>query len=416
MENILRLIAALSMTVAVAALPARLEAQSTYFPEPGDDRWERRTPAQAGMDAGRLARAIAYADTVEARRFSANPRDLTQRIQDTRTERQETHTRIIGPVKNRGPVTGLILRGGYIVAEFGEPERVDMMFSASKSFISHTFGVALDRRLIRDVNDFVKRYVPSDGYVHGDYIAEGEQGAPGGKRPLFDSERNEKIKWDHLLRHTSEWEGVLFGKPHNFNRLGRRNPPDKPLQEPGTFYHYSNTRVNVLAASLLRVFRRPLPQVLKEHLMDPIGGSSTWEWHGYETSWFTIDGMPMQSVSGGGNWGGGVWMSAYDMARVGYLGLRRGNWNGKRILSEEFYRQATTPTAVPTGMGFMNFALNTTGSHGKLPRSAYYHSGAMNRIYVIPEHDMVVVIRWIDDFEGFMDRVLDSITSAPRAD
>lgn len=380
-----------------------------YFPPAGNQNWERRDPARQGMDPQRLQAAIQYAIEAETRRFSENPRDLTQRIQDTRTERQETHTRIIGPVKDRGAVTGVIIRNGYIVAEWGDPERVDMMFSASKSFISHTFGIAWDQGLIRDPEDRLVEYVPSAAYVYGDYIAEGEAGAPGGRRPLFDSDRNSRIRWDHLLRHTSEWEGVLFGKPHNFNRLGRRSPPDHPLQEPGTFYHYSNTRVNVLAASLLRVFRRPLPQVLKEHVMDPIGASGTWEWHGYENSWFNIDGVMMQSVSGGGNWGGGVWMSALDMARVGYLGLRRGSWNGTRLLSEDFFRAATTQGPVPSGTGYMNFSLNQAGRHGNLPRNAYWHSGAMNRIYVVPDHDLVVVIRWIDDFVGFMDHVLAAI-------
>jgi hypothetical protein len=46
---------------------------------------------------------------------------------------------------------------------------------------------------------------------------------------------------------------------------------------------------------------KPLPVVLKDKIMDPIGASSTWRWYGYENSFVNIDGVMMQSVSGGGH-------------------------------------------------------------------------------------------------------------------
>ena len=67
-------------------------------------------------------------------------------------------------------------------------------------------------------------------------------------------------------------------------------------------------RVNRLALALLRVFREPLPSVLKRRIMDPIGASQTWQWHGYENSYVEIDGKRMQSVSGGAHWGGGIFI------------------------------------------------------------------------------------------------------------
>ena len=61
----------------------------------------------------------------------------------------------------------------------------------------------------------------------------------------------------------------------------------------------------MLALAALHVWRRPLPQVLRDMVMNPIGASNTWRWHGYENSWVVIDGLNVQSVSGGGHWGGG---------------------------------------------------------------------------------------------------------------
>ena len=72
-----------------------------------------------------------------------------------------------------------------------------------------------------------------------------------------------------------------------------------------SYFKYNDVRVNVLAYSLLNIFREPLPKVLKSNIMDPIGTSSSWRWFGYENSWTTIDGLQMQSVSGGGHSGGG---------------------------------------------------------------------------------------------------------------
>ena len=81
--------------------------------------------------------------------------------------------------------------------------------------------------------------------------------------------------------------------------------------EPGTFFKYNDTRVNVLALSLLYVLKQPLPDVLKTSIMDPIGASSTWHWEAYDNAWVEIDGKRMKSITGGGHFGGGMFISAY---------------------------------------------------------------------------------------------------------
>jgi CubicO group peptidase (beta-lactamase class C family) len=59
--------------------------------------------------------------------------------------------------------------------------------------------------------------------------------------------------------------------------------------------------VNLLAYSLLEVMRKPLPVVLRERIMEPIGASTTWRWYGYDNSFVNIDGQMIESVSGGGH-------------------------------------------------------------------------------------------------------------------
>ena len=393
--------------LAVLAAPGAVASQVVYYPGPGD-AWERRAPAQVGLDARLIDEAIAFAKASETK----GPRDLE--AAHYQSFGREPFGEGIGPFKTRGDPTGLILRHGYIVAEWGDPDRVDMTFSVTKSFLSTTVGLAVDRGLIRSVQDRVADYMAPVVLVrHGN----GGAAEIDGESALlpFDTPHNRKITWDHLLRQTSDWEGTLWGKPEWADR-----PTGEPTQwrtrarhEPGSAYEYNDVRVNVLALAALNVWRRPLPQVLKELVMDPIGASQTWRWFGYENSWVLMDGVAVQSVSGGGHWGGGMFISARDQARFGYLTLRRGKWKDRQILSEAWVRMALTPTPVQPTYGFMNWFVNTDRKFlPSAPASAFAHMGSgTNMIYVDPENDLVIVARWIERgaIDGLVQRVIGAV-------
>jgi CubicO group peptidase (beta-lactamase class C family) len=93
-------------------------------------------------------------------------------------------------------------------------------------------------------------------------------------------------------------------------------------------------RVNALALALTHLWKRPLPEVLKQYVADPIGMSDSWHWEGYDNSWIDLDGKRIHVVSGGGHWGGGMFISARDQARLGLLGLNKGKWGTTQILSD----------------------------------------------------------------------------------
>jgi CubicO group peptidase (beta-lactamase class C family) len=388
-----------------AQRPARTAPATGYFPGAGES-WTRRTPRQAGMDSARLAEAVAFAVSSEARA----PRNLE--LAHYRTFGREPFGVAVGAFSERGDPTGVILRNGYIVAEWGDPHRVDMTFSVTKSFLSTTVGLAFDRGMLR-VTDRVRDHMAPTLVLGNAGQANGaERMGEATLLHLFETPHNRTITWDHLLRQTSDWEGTLWGKPEWADRPGQNTAEwtTRARVAPGTAYEYNDVRVNVLALAALNVWRRPLPQVLKEHVMDPIGASSSWRWYGYDNSWVNLDGVAVQSVSGGGHWGGGMFISARDMARFGHLTLRRGRWNGRQILSEEWVRMALTPTGPQPTYGFMNWFLNTDRKQWpSAPASAFGHVGnGTNIIYVDPEHDVVAVVRWIENnaVDGFVKRLL----------
>ena len=355
------------LTLFVSLSITSLHAQ--YYP---DTDWQIKTPAELKMSSRWIDSAISFA------MHNENKVDRDLRIADMKAYANEPFYKIAGPVKQRGGPAGIIIKNGYIVGQWGDIKRVDMDFSATKSYLSTVTGLALDAKLIKNVNDKVNEYVEE----------------------TFDGEHNSKITWDHLLTQSSDWYGTLFGIYDWADRPDKNGKLDdwrnRKLFEPGEHFKYNDVRVNLLAYSLLQVWRKPLPVVLKEKIMDPIGASTTWRWYGYDNSFVNIDGVMMQSVSGGGHFGGGLFINTIDQARFGLLFLRKGKWKDKQIISEKWIDAARQPSHANKSYGYM-WWLNAENKFPGIPSSVYYAEGfGGNYIMVDNEHDLVVVARWLD--------------------
>lgn len=340
-------------------------ASSVYYPGRGDS-WQNRQPAEAGFDTELLEQAVAFAKTQETRQ----PRDFSTQVQNFGA--------LLGPMpKERAETNGIIIRHGYIVAEWGDTAHVDPTYSIAKSFLSTVLGLTIDRGIIKSIDDPVGKYIKDGGY---------------------DSPHNAKITWRHHANQTSEWEGSMFGKSHDFigvEQFGRGRREPRELKEPGEFYEYNDVRINRFSLSLLTLWKRPLPEVIKQYVMDPIGASNTWQYHGYNNSDVIIDGKKLTSVSGGTRWGGGLWINTRDEARFGYLFLRRGKWGDKQIISEKWVRMATTPGPLGPDYGFLWWLNTRRKQWPSAPASSFAAIGnGTNTIWIDPENDLVVVWRW----------------------
>lgn len=355
---------------ALLLAPAFLSAQ--YYPS--QTSWETKTADAVGFDEVLLQEAVDFA---EAHEYSGAT-DL--RLAILKGFEREPYHQILGPTKKRGGPAGMIIKNGYIIAQWGDTHRVDMTFSVTKSYLSTMAGLALDQGLIRSLDDYVE-----------DYVWDG----------TFKGEHNSTIRWRDLLTQSSDWSGELFGVKDWADRPPREGDVDdwkmREFHKPGSNFEYNDVRVNVLAYALLQVWRKPLPSILKEHVMDRIGASSTWRWFGYDHSWVNVDGIKMQSVSGGGHSGGGIFISTEDHARFGLLFARNGIWNGEQILSTDWVQAVQQPSDANAAYGFMWWLNNEPRKLEGTPDHIYYAAGfGGNFIIVDREQDIVIVTRWLE--------------------
>jgi len=359
--------------------------EQPYVPPPHGGDWRHALDGETGLDPAAVEAAAAHAPAHE----TPWSRDVEAEIIKGFSE-PPPWNEIIGPVSPRGGPNGIILHKGMIVAEWGDTVRADMSFSIVKCYMSLCAGIAVERGLIPNIDEPVARLVDDGGFA---------------------SPHNAKITWRQLLNHTSEWEGTLWDKPDLIDRnrdlsneASAKKGTVRALQEPGTYWEYNDIRVNRLALALLRRFRRPLPEIFREAIATPIGCSDSWQWHGYRNSYVEIDGKRLQSVAGGGHWGGGLVMNARDHARIGLLMLRRGRWGDRQLVAERWIVQSIAPTPLNPKYGFM-WALNTSAkTYPSAPADAYGASGSGgNLVWIDPAHDLVAVICWMDPaaIDGF---------------
>jgi len=244
----------------------------------------------------------------------------------------------------------------------------------------------------------------------------------------------------HLATHTSGLEdaeegdiphGRLTGWKGDFWK--RLDPPRDPftlardeapvLDEPGERERYSNPGMAMLGyclASSLRGADDPdLRSLLKRRVMEPLGVAKS-EWSiGYGAT-TVVDGLPLVAT-----WGGGAY-SPDALARVGRLLLRKGDWEGQRLIDPAVVAVALKPSGLPGHSG-LGWWVNAGPGGSKLwesaPADAFGGAGAGQQLLlVVPSLDLIVVRNGerVDpdlDFDAGMDRhVVAPILRAVTAD
>jgi CubicO group peptidase (beta-lactamase class C family) len=293
-------------------------------------------------------------------------------------------------LRDRDTYAFLVIRRDTLIYEqyFHGRERqsIETTFSISKSLVSIAIGIALDSGWIGSVRDPVTRYLPELGARDPDFSA---------------------VTIEHLLTMTS---GIRFdrGKTPWSDEARSYYSPDlrsvalsrELAHPPGTRFQYNPYSPIVLGLALERASGRPLTQLLSEALWSRIGADAPASWsldtekHGFEK---------MES---------GFNATAIDLAKIGRLFLREGDWDGDRILRRDWVRASVEPDSAAGRPRYGYFWWVQRSDVGEPNR--YYAEGRFGQfIYVAPHRDLVIVrtgrtdgdVNWVSVFERIVRRV-----------
>lgn len=256
----------------------------------------------------------------------------------------------------------LIIRHGHLLLEayFYPNGRDDLhdICSCTKSVSSTLIGIALEQGKIRSVRETLGELFPD-------------------RQLQNDSAAKRRITLEHLLTMSSGMNYPLLGEP----RLGpMRAAPDMVqfildlpmVAEPGTQFGYNSGGSHLLSALITLYTGQSAEAFARHYLFGPLG----------------IRRILWPADSQGNTFGwGDLRLTSPDMARIGYLFLKRGRWDGKQIVSERWVKKATRKHIGADGAGY---GYQWWIQEDDPPR--YEALGrAGQRITVLPQLDMVVV-------------------------
>lgn len=200
-----------------------------------------------------------------------------------------------------GHKRSMLIRNGYVIWQGDDVERVDHMWSCSKSIMSMSFGLLYD-----------------DGTVKPDMLANGYWPALADDYP--------DVTLQHLATMSS---GISFEKGEAFSLK-------PPQHKPGTHYHYNSAQPNTLSYICTSIAGESMKDLFTRRIAEPIGmPADSWSW-GSQTH---PDGTIVNGGSGRPK--SGVAMNASSMGRIGWLLANKGKWNDQQLLSEEYINYAT---------------------------------------------------------------------------
>ena len=256
----------------------------------------------------------------------------------------------------------MVVRHGRVVAEgWWAPysaDRPQLLYSLSKSFTSTAAAFAQAEGLLK-LDDTVISHFP-------EFTAD------------ITDPRSRSVKVRHVASmaagHTREMLDEAFTRdPQDPVRGFLLIPPDR---DPGTAFAYSQPCTYTLASIIQRNAGMSLTRYLRPRLFDPLGIG--------QVGWRTFPPGREQGFSG-------LHARTEDIAKLGLLYLRQGEWEGTQLISKEWVAEATSKQVSTLGEAAPEWQQGY-GFQFWMSRHGYRGDGAYGQFCVIlPEHDTVIV-------------------------
>ena len=302
-----------------------------YWPTSG---WKTSTPAQQGMDSAKLMIADEF-------------------------------------IQNRLPdaFSLLVVKNGYLVFEkyysWGSAEKYAVVHSITKSVTSALIGIALDKGYLKSVDQKLIEFFP-------EYIAEESD-------PM-----KKEISLKHLLTMSAGFmwndRGPSMWKWYSSSNW-LKSAIQLPLENnPGDVFNYNSSTSHLLSIILTKSTKTSTLDFAKKNLFDPLGMQSAF-WR-EDPQGYHIGGF-------------GLGFSARDLAKIGFLYLNNGYWDGQSIVSEYWVKESTAkqiqafrhPIYGAFDYGYQWWVKNIDGCDSF---RAWGRRGQF--IVVVPELDLVIVV------------------------
>ena len=278
----------------------------------------------------------------------------------------------------------IIIRNGFIVKEwYASGYNINSLFklySATKSVTSTLLGIAIDLGFISTVNQLMLDYFPN--------------------RTINNLNDKEDITIEHLLSMTAgfdwpEWELSYLNVNNIFNTWKAQDDYvqfvlDRPMNStPGEKFNYNTGISHLLGAILEEATNSSMEYFASEYLFEPLEITSTlWE--------YDPDGLPLG--------GEGLYLKTRDMAKIGYLFLSEGMWEGEQIISKEWVNISTYEHVTISNSSDYGYQWWISETYNSYRASGF----GGQQIHVFPEDDLVVVFTGWDLYAGLSWELLDS--------
>jgi len=268
----------------------------------------------------------------------------------------------------------VVVKDGDIVVErYHEAYQQDQplhVWSVSKSITNIAVGLALEEGLLTGIGQTLGELIPD-------------------RIPPNADPRVYGITIEQLLTMTAGW---AWDSRINFARAAETDDLDlmlaRPLQcEPGTCFEYDSGHSNILAYIVQEASGEMMADYLQPRLFDPLGIAPP-EW--------------IVTEDGANRGGGGAFLTARDMAKIGLLYLNNGRWDGERIVSLRWVSHSTSPqssghsylSGTNIGTGAYGYQWWVADAYGHKAFAAMGYGGQM--IYVVPDLELVVVTAYAE--------------------
>ena len=246
--------------------------------------------------------------------------------------------------------------GKILLEEYGEGyNKTDFVTSQSiaKAFYAVLFGVAIEKGLLNELDEPIKNYLPV----------------------WKDDERGEitirnLLEMKSGLYRSESWNEEMFLSSNNLDFALNVELVSKP----GELFEYNNVNTALLGPVIEQIFNASPHQVLKKEILEPLEITDYGLWKDHALNDVTFHGIDMAPI---------------DFIKFGQLYAQNGMWDGQQIINKQFLEESIQPISEGPGEFYgMHTSIRKISETKRLLVKEGFNG---QYLFVIPEHDLVVV-------------------------